>query len=91
MKKELLKEERLFSAEEVRQLLNDLTDQSDLKLYTPAEVQEIFGFKSIDSAYRLMNHPSFPLMKVGKNMRVTKENLKEFIKKNSEEDIKLLY
>lgn len=64
-----------------------MTDE--LVIYTAKDVQEIFHLNSIQTARRLMNNPSFPLMRVGRKMLVTKENLEKFIKQNGSKNLVL--
>ena len=54
-----------------------------LVMYGPEDVQRIFKLQSISSARRLMNHPAFPLMRVGRALLVTEDNLKRFIRDNA--------
>lgn len=61
-----------------------------LVLYTAKDIQQIFKLDSISSARRLMNHPSFPAMKIGRSLRVTKYDLVRFIESNHNSYIDLI-
>lgn len=58
-----------------------------LTLYTAEDVQKIFALESISSARRLMNSPGFPVMRIGRSLRVTKGNLVNYIKQYSQAHI----
>lgn len=62
-----------------------------LVIYNAEDIQRIFKMKSISSARRLMNHPAFPLMRVGRALLVTEDNLKRFIRDNGTSFIDLEY
>ena len=57
-------------------------EECSLVIYDSEDVQRIFKLQSISSARRLMNHPAFPLMRIGRALLVTEDNLKKFIKDN---------
>lgn len=61
-----------------------------LVLYTAEDIQKIFKLKSIAAARKLMNHPAFPTMRIGKALRVTEKNLIRFIEANQNSYIDLL-
>lgn len=72
-----------YTADEVREIIEQLIDDDSLVMYSAEEVQKIFKFKSIDSARRLLNHPALTVMQIGKNKLVTKKELKRFIDFNA--------
>ena len=82
--------QKLYSVEEIKELINVIADNDDLVLYTPEDIQRIFSLESIEGARRLMNTPGFPLMRIGRNLRVTKGELKRFIKQNKNTKINLI-
>lgn len=84
-----IKEKKTYTSDEVKDLLNIFADSNTLTLYSAEDIKDIFKLGSIDSAYRLMKNPAFPSMKIGKHLRVTKENLIRFIEANSTGTIEL--
>ena len=66
-------------------------EECSLVIYDSEDVQRIFKLQSISSARRLMNHPAFPLMRIGRALLVTEDNLKQFIKDNGTSFIDLEY
>ena len=72
-----------YTADEVRQIIEQLMDDDSLVMYSAKEVQQIFRFKSIDSARRLLNHPALTVMQIGRSKLVTKKELKKFIDFNA--------
>ena len=66
-------------------------EECSLVIYDSEDVQRIFKLQSISSARRLMNHPAFPLMRIGRALLVTEDNLKKFIKDNGTSFIDLEY
>ncbi|MGF6374992.1 hypothetical protein M2140_000026 [Clostridiales Family XIII bacterium PM5-7] len=89
MSKNDASKQKLYSVEEVKELINMITDHDALTIYTASDIRRIFSFASNDSAYRLMKHPAFPLMRIGKKMYVTKKNLIKFISDNSKGTVDL--
>ena len=89
MKLEPKKEEKTYTANEVKDLLSIFADRDTLTLYSAEDIKDIFKLGSIDSAYRLMKNPAFPSMKIGKHLRVTKRNLIKFIEANDTGSIEL--
>lgn len=61
-----------------------------LILYTAKDVQKIFKLDSISSARKLMNHPAFPSMRIGRSLRVTKKDLVRFVEANHNSYIDLI-
>lgn len=66
-------------------------EECSLVIYDSEDIQRIFKLQSISSARRLMNHPAFPLMRIGRALLVTEDNLKKFIKDNGTSFIDLEY
>lgn len=87
MKNNNYAEKKLYSTDEIKELVKVLVNDETLTVYTAEDVQKIFGLGSIDTAYRLMRSPAFPSMRIGKALRVTKGNLIKFIDANSTKDI----
>ncbi len=52
-------------------------------LLTPGDVAKMLGI-SRNKAYELFRRSDFPVLKLGKLLKVSKEALDEWIKKNSE-------
>ncbi len=84
-----VKKQKMYNVEELREVVSLFLDEDALTIYGAEDVQRIFKLGSIDSAYKLMKHPAFPLMRIGKQMKVTKGNLVKFIEANSTSDIEL--
>lgn len=89
MRRDEKKKEKLYTADEIKELVSLLVDDKNLTIYGAEDVKDIFKLGSIDSAYRLMKNPAFPSMKIGKHLRVTKGNLIRFIEANSTGTIEL--
>lgn len=70
------------TAEDIKNIVKKILDEDALTLFTPEDIRDIFKLSSTSTARKLMNQPSFPLMRIGRRMRVTKENLIRFIKDN---------
>lgn len=70
------------TAEDIKTIVKKILDEDTLTLFTPEDIRDIFKLSSTSTARKLMNQPSFPLMRIGRRMRVTKENLIKFIKDN---------
>ena len=58
-------------------------------LYDAKQIQEMFHLESISSARRMMNHPAFPSMRVGRRLLVTDYQLAKFLKENDRSYIDL--
>lgn len=61
---------------------NNTYDTRKPVLYDAAQIQEIFHLDSISSARRLMNHPAFPSMRVGRKLLVLDWELNKFLAAN---------
>ncbi len=54
-------------------------EKDDIRLLTVKDIQEMFQIKK-DLAYKLVNTKGFPKIKIGREIRVPKQALKEWIK-----------
>jgi len=57
-------------------------------LYNVDDIQAIFNMNK-STAYKLMQSPNFPRMKIGGRYYITEENLLKFLKQNTGRDIPL--
>lgn len=59
------------------------------EFYTPKEIQELLKL-SKNTAYRLINQPDFPKLKIGGSIRVPKDEFIKFIKRYIGKDFDLI-
>lgn len=62
----------------------DYIKQKQPKLYDVKQIKDIFHLESLSSARRLMNHPAFPSLRIGRKLLVTEWELMTFLEANSE-------
>lgn len=71
----------LITMDKERTLSNKYTDFSQLPLIlTPMDIKEILGI-SRSNAYALCHSKDFPAMRIGKLIRISKEEFIEWVKK----------
>ena len=60
------------------------------KYYTIEDIKNILQLNSKSTAYKLVNTPGFPKMKIGRSIRINPKKFEEYMEEHSEEEIILM-